>query len=120
MEKPVEFVKSKQSMSTKEVYCVLIANTRVLSEKVDIKIDSGNAPIANQEVKRELAGANEVIKSYSSMVDALNYMSSFGWELVSAYTGTGLPAFFIHYVMKKKVNVMIFFKEHQADKLTAI
>jgi hypothetical protein len=82
---------------------VMIADKRVLSEKVDVKIDSGNKSTAGQEIKRELAEANEVIKPYSSMVDVLNYIGSLGWEMVSAYTG--LPVLYLHYVMRKKVNV---------------
>jgi len=69
-------------------YCQLVGSQKLFSTKVDVSIDHG------QEIKnifqdnRIFDPATGKARSFNSMVDAMNFMGSLGWEFVQAYVIT--------------------------------
>jgi len=72
-------------------YCILTATQHAFNKKVDIVIDFGEQelPIEYQDFE----------KNCTSLVEALNFMSSKGWELVNSYANQIL--YETRHVMKK-------------------
>ena len=62
---------------THDTYCILTVTKHAFSGKYDFTIDLGQ-----QNVSIEYS---EALKDCISEVDALNYMSSQGWDLVNSY-----------------------------------
>lgn len=75
-----------------EKYCKLTTTKHSFSDNVDIKVDFG------QEVGHEKD--EETVKTFISVVDALNYLSTQGWELVSSYQTAN--AFAVCHILKRK------------------
>lgn len=70
----------------REVYAQIRVRPRFLSNKVSIRLDYGqerNFWGGDTRIREEDTGK---VKKFNSAVDALNYMSSQGWEFVFAYT----------------------------------
>ncbi|MFY0594108.1 hypothetical protein [Roseivirga sp.] len=70
----------------REVYAQVRVRPRFLSNKVSIRLDYGqerNFWGGDTRIRDENSGK---VKKFNSAVDALNYMSSQGWEFVFAYT----------------------------------
>jgi hypothetical protein len=75
-----------------DTYCIMTATKHAFSAKIDITIDLGQ-----QNVSTEYA---DTLKECTSEVDALNYMSAQGWELVNSYVNPSLMQ--ARHVMRKK------------------
>lgn len=75
---------------------------KTLSTAVNISVDFGR-PIgffSSNKLKDEAGKA----KSFNSIIDALNYMASLGWELVNSNVIiTGPDSYTTRYIMKKKI-----------------
>jgi hypothetical protein len=86
-----------------EQYCMVMATSKLFSTKVTVTLDYG------QETKFFGGGANIVkdeagkIQAFNSVVDALNYMNSQGWEFVNAYVITVANQNVYHYLMRKRL-----------------
>lgn len=78
---------------THDTYCILIVSKHAFSAKCDISIDIGQ-----QNTSTEYAVA---LKEFISEVDALNYMSAKGWDLVNTYANQTLME--TRHAMRKKV-----------------
>ncbi|MEO7212433.1 hypothetical protein [Mucilaginibacter sp.] len=81
-----------------EIYCMLKVTPQLLSTKVEIKVDYGEngfIALAGNELKDE----NEVVKKFTSIVDAFNYMASLGWQYVDSSASMGE----FQYIMKKLI-----------------
>ena len=76
---------------THDTYCILIVTKHAFSGKSDIVIDLG--------LQSNSTEYSDTLKGYTSEVDALNYMSSEGWTLVSSYANQVLTE--TRHVMKK-------------------
>src|SRR3954464_6099926 len=80
------FLFSFRSFSQQKVekYCEVFMTSRVFSKGVNVFIDLGKdrslLPFKNTSVKEDL----EHVKKYTTVVDALNYMSSLGWSMVNS------------------------------------
>jgi hypothetical protein len=78
--------------SLHEKYCIIKTVKHAFSNKVDINIDFGMDINFSKEF--------ETVEKFNSVVDALNYMSAQGWELVNTISsGTVLE---LHHIMKKR------------------
>jgi len=88
--------------STKvEQYCRLVAQNRLLSNRVNIDVDYGDERklFSDNRMRDEETGR---IKKFNTVVDALNYMGSQGWVLVNAFPVIdGANATSLHYYFKK-------------------
>ncbi|MES2558553.1 MAG: hypothetical protein V4590_02355 [Bacteroidota bacterium] len=65
------------------IYCELEGVTKFMSPKVTIAIDEGQAISIwkDERLRDEVTGK---IRTFNSMIEALNYMSEKGWELQQA------------------------------------
>jgi hypothetical protein len=86
---------------SKYIYCELIRTQKLLSTKVTITVDFGEAKNIwkDNRVKDEVTGKVQV---FNSMVDALNYMGEQGWEFAQAYVVTIGQQNVYHWLLKKK------------------
>jgi uncharacterized caspase-like protein len=80
---------------TYDSYCILTVTKHAFSAKCDIIIDLGQ-----QNLSTAYADA---LKELISEVDALNYMSAQGWELVNSYANQTL--FETRHVLRKKAGL---------------
>jgi len=88
-----------------EQYCEMTAMQKLLSRKVTIDIDYGEErklfSFKDTRVKDELGK----VKSFNSVVDALNYLGRIGWQLVNAFPvveSTSSTGVVYHYVFKRQ------------------
>ena len=94
------------SITKKFVYCEIIGTGSLFSTKVKIDIDYGQeVSFWNQD--RRLKDENGKSVKFNSMVDALNYMGTLGWEFVQAYvvsiTSLGGQQSVYHWLLKREL-----------------
>jgi hypothetical protein len=89
-----------KSLQTEE-YVMVTATAKPFSSKVSISLDYGQSvkPFSGNYVQDE----NGRAVFFNSVVDALNYMNSQGWEFINAYTITVSNQNVYHYLMKRKI-----------------
>jgi len=75
-----------------DTFCILTVTKHAFSAKCDMSIDLGQ-----QNTSTEYA---DVLKGYTSEADALNYMASQGWDIVSSNSNQTL--YETKYVLRKK------------------
>ena len=88
-----------------KVYCELLGTQKFLSTKVTVSVDFG------QERKffgdNRMVDADGKVQEFNSMVDAMNYMGTLGWEFEQAYVvtmGSGAGASNVyHWLLSKFV-----------------
>jgi hypothetical protein len=81
------------------IYCELLGHSKLMSTKCTVEIDYGQYKF--EKIKNE-KGKNQ---AFNSMVDAMNYMGSLGWEFVQAYVITeGGNQNVYHWLLKKEAN----------------
>jgi hypothetical protein len=87
--------------TSKYEYCELVGMAKFLSTKVTVAVDYGEERSFFQDtrVRDEQTGK---VTSFNSMVDALNYMGTKGWEFVQAYVVTTANQNVYHWLLKKK------------------
>ncbi len=65
-------------------YCEIIGTSSMLGSRITVKIDFGQKTKFFEDTR--LKGKDGRPIRFNSMIDALNFMGSDGWELVQAYT----------------------------------
>jgi hypothetical protein len=83
-------------------YCLIMATERLLSKKVVVDIDFGQEKFFLRNTTRLLDSLGNAI-NFNSSNDAINFMSSNGWEFVTAYAITmssGVNVY--HYLMRRR------------------
>jgi hypothetical protein len=89
------------SQSKIEQYCEMTAIAKFLSKKVTIDVDHGEQrklfSFKDNRIKDDLGK----VKSFNSVVDALNYLGQLGWSLVNAFPVTEGSQLVYHYVFKR-------------------
>ena len=88
-----------------KIYCELLGTQQFLSKKVTVQVDFGQQSKFFSD-NRLVNEQGEVIV-FNSMVDAMNYMGTLGWEFEQAYVvtvGTGSSAQNVyHWLLSKYV-----------------
>ena len=74
-----------QDTTKVEQYCKLVAQARLLSNKVTIDVDFGEERKFFSGDKRMRDEVTGKLKKFNSLTDALNYMGAEGWMLVNAF-----------------------------------
>jgi hypothetical protein len=90
------------TLTTKRyVYCELVGMAKFLSTKVTVSVDYGEERSFFQDnrMRDEQTGK---VTSFNSMVDALNYMGTKGWEFEQAYVVTTGNQNVYRWLLKKK------------------
>jgi len=84
----------------KYVYAEIVGTSKFLSKKVTVEIDYGQATSfwESNRMKNQ-DGSN---KEFNSMVDAMNYMGSLGWDFEQAYVVTIGQQNVYHWLMRKE------------------
>lgn len=93
--------KSDNTVKSSYVFCELVANSSSLNTKTRVAVDFGldNPKFKDRRLKDEDTGK---IKTFNSMIDALNYMSEKGWEFVQAYVTVDDKDSTTHWLLRKK------------------
>jgi hypothetical protein len=85
-----------------EQYCEMTAQPKLFSRKVTIDIDNGEErkwiSFKDTRIKDELGK----VKSFNSVIDAMNFLGRSGWQLVNAFLVTEGSQLVYHYVFKKE------------------
>lgn len=84
-------------------YCELVGTEKLLSTKVKVQVDFGQKSSFWKGVDF-VRDANGKIVNFNSMVDAMNYMGSQGWEFVQAYVVTTNNQNVYHWLLKKEID----------------
>lgn len=92
----------RDSLNYPVKHCLLMATGKFLSKKVDLTIDYGQESTYFEDMK--IRDKNGKVIEFNSVMDALNYMSSIGWEFVDAYAVTTGNQNVYHYLMKSVSN----------------
>ena len=74
----------------------------LFNSKVSIKVDFGQRTKYFEDNRMRDPRTGELI-IFNSIVDALNFMSAEGWELVQVYVEVGENTSRTHYLMKKPI-----------------
>ncbi len=87
------------------VYAELIGETNLMKTKVTISIDFGQqVSFWQQHAQKQLVDQNGKEMKFNSMVDAMNYMGTLGWEFEQAYVVTIGQQNVYHWLMSKLVD----------------
>lgn len=94
----------RDSLNYPTKFCLLLAIGKFLSKEVDISIDYGQDSTVFEDTR--IRDKNGKIINFNSVIDALNYMESIGWEFVNAYAITIGNQNVYHYLLKAKDDVI--------------
>lgn len=95
-----------------KVYAELLGSTNLLQTKVTIQIDFGQeTTFWQQHAQKQLVDQYGREIKFNSMVDAMNYMGTLGWEFEQAYVVTVGNQNVYHWLMSKTVDESVSAKE---------
>ena len=110
----ISFMSMAQSDSISSViqkqfdYCELVGTSGITGARTTVKIDFGQRTKIFEDTR--LKGPDGRAIRFNSMIDALNFMGSDGWELVQVYTTSTTSAttpvttsVTYHYLLKREV-----------------
>lgn len=91
-----------QDTSTRYIYAEIVGDERLFSNNIMVEIDYGqeNKLFSDNRIR----DARGKVRTFNSMVDALNTMSADGWEFVQAYVITIDTRCRRHWLLKKLVS----------------
>ncbi len=88
-----------------KVYCELLGTQKLLSTKVTVQVDFGQQTKLFSD--NRLVDEKGNVIAFNSMVDAMNYMGTLGWEFEQAYVvtigGGGSASNVYHWLLSKYV-----------------
>lgn len=88
-----------------KIYAELLGTSNLLQTKVTISIDFGQQlTFGQQHAQKQLVDAQGREMKFNSMVDAMNYMGTLGWEFEQAYVVTTSNQNVYHWLMSKVVD----------------
>lgn len=93
----------KDTVTENYQYCMIVGQQKLLSTKVMIEIDYGQKQgIFGLPLHRDDEGK---VKSFNSMIDALNYMGEQGWEFVQAIIVGENGQRVYNFIMRRNVGI---------------
>lgn len=84
-------------------YCEIVGINKFMSKKVTVVIDHGQESSNWFQDNRIVDTSTGQVKSFNSMVDAMNFMGALGWEFVQAYVVTISDQNVYHWLLKLPV-----------------
>lgn len=88
-----------------KVYAELLGESNLMRTKVTISIDFGQEiSFWQQHAQKQLVDAQGREMKFNSMVDAMNYMGTLGWEFEQAYVVTVGQQNVYHWLMSKVID----------------
>lgn len=94
--------KSELIEHKKYVYCEIMGREKLLSSKVSVDIDFGQS-VSFWMPDRRYKDEDGKPVTFNSMVDAMNFMGSLGWEFVQAYVVTVSNQNVYHWLLKMEI-----------------
>lgn len=85
-----------------EQYCEMTAQAKLFSRKVTVDVDYGEARKWISFKDTRMKDEEGKVKSFNSVVDAMNFMGRNGWKLVNAFLVTESGTNVYHYVLKRE------------------
>ena len=88
-----------------ESYCMLLGTKKFMSNNVTVQVDFGQGLKTwkpNESFLKNDDGSKMV---FNSMIDALNYMASQGWEFVDAYITSTNNQLVYNWILKTTVSL---------------
>lgn len=82
-----------------KVFCELLGTAKFMSAKINVQVDFGQNPYKDSRIVDE----NGKTKTFNSMVDAMNFMGSLGWEFEQAYVVTVGSQNVYHWLLSKTI-----------------
>lgn len=82
-----------------KVYCELVGHAKLLGPRVNVTVDFGQHRTLFQN--HFLVDEKGKAITFNSMVDAMNYMSKFGWEFEQAYIIGSNGSYVYHWLLSK-------------------
>ncbi len=111
---PVLYAKDKKQKKTPrpgptprtEEYCILLARVTFggLGSKVTVTVDFGQNPDSKWFDAVVLKHEDGKPIKFESVIDALNHMNSYGWELMNAFPMSSKQGTAYHYLMRRKIS----------------
>lgn len=89
------------TVKSRFIYCELIGAQKFMSTKIMVAIDFGQETGLFEDLRLRDEQTGKV-KTFNSMIDALNYMGEDGWEFVQAYIATSGESNVYHWLLKKR------------------
>lgn len=87
-------------------YVQIIGTSKMLSNKLIIKLDFGqSSKFLGSGKETFITDENGKSMEFNSMIDALNYLSKYGFEFVQAYGFMANDQNVHHYLLRKKVSL---------------
>ena len=83
-------------------YIQIVGTSKLMSNKVTIQIDFGQETKFMSSTTNVVKDKKGKRKTFNSMIDALNFMSSNGYDFVTAYAVTIQSQNVYHYLLKKR------------------
>ena len=80
----------------------IVGTSKVVGSKMNIDIDFGQQNKLFLGTSRQIKDSDGKSMEFSSMIDALNFMSKSGYEFVQAYVVTINNQVAYHYLLRKK------------------
>lgn len=92
------------AQNERKVYCELVGVQKgMFSTKVTVNVDFGQDVKFRHQGNQRLVDENGEIIVFNSMVDAMNYMGTIGWEFEQAYVVTIGQQNVYHWLLSKKI-----------------
>jgi hypothetical protein len=90
-----------QTSGGQYIYCELVGAQKFLSTKINVSVDFGEERgfFYNDTWLRD--PETNKLRSFNSIVDALNFMGTDGWEFVQAYAITVGQSNVFHWLLRK-------------------
>jgi len=97
------------STNAREIYCMILGratNLLGMGSKCTVEVDFGEGQGAwSGGIDNTLVDENGKAIKFKSMIDAMNFMSKFGWKFLDAYAITLGPNNYVyHWIMTKTVH----------------
>lgn len=96
------------------IYCEIVGTQRFMSNKVTIELDYGQAKKFGE--RQRLRGEDGKPVIFNSMVDAMNWMGSKGWEFCQAYVVTYQNQNIYRWLLKLNTSKL---SKEEIDEITA-
>lgn len=96
---------AQQKPAAIEQYCSLNVMPRLLSNKVNIDVDYGNPRKLFSFKDNRVKDDDGKAKKFNTAIEALNYMSSQGWQLVNAMAFIEGGNAVYRYIIKREIEV---------------
>jgi hypothetical protein len=77
-------VSSDSVKKSKYIYCELTASAKAFGSSLNIKTDFGAEKDADHQIMNDPITGKP--RSFTSIIDVLNFLSEKGWDVVAAYT----------------------------------